>query len=460
MAVCYGFGGVTIQAVVAGFAALVLGAMQIGAIGLMLSCYCRSTTAALLMTYVVAGALYVSPAVVFGLLLAFQGMLYRVDDRWLYLLAPTSISTSAMQGQNPWPFAAGVMMSTVAMLLLARWFFVRRAFVKPRNLMLAFFRKLDAFFKSANAVTGNVELWSSKDTLPGDQPVAWWEVTKRSLGKAHYLFRVLILLQLPALFVAAAMVVNAKPGRGQNDVLTVMLGFIWCVSILMLTAQAASTFSVDRSRQRLDVLLTTAMSDRQIVLEKTAALKRLTLVLLMPLATVAGAEAWWEYMPSVTRFHFSEGGSQYIVATLLSFAVYPAVAAWMGMWLGMRTVKHVRAIMWAIGLLLTVCLLPMWLSQLARSWFGLSPHSDLAAALASAISPLTMFDWTETNQLKAMAVSPWILIVFHYTIWAGVALLLRRQCIVHASRYLGRVAANASVAASPPTDPSAEAAHI
>src|SRR5262249_52007623 len=82
-------------------------------------------------------------------------------------------------------------------LVAARLVLISRAFVSPKNVLLGIFLRLDRFFNDANSVTGGIVLVKDGDPLPGREPVAWRETTKKSLGTFRYLFRVLVVLELP-----------------------------------------------------------------------------------------------------------------------------------------------------------------------------------------------------------------------------------------------------------------------
>ena len=79
-------------------------------------------------------------------------------------------------------------------------FLESRAFVPARNYLLEFFRLLDGIFTDMNHVTGGIVLSKDVNLLPGTEPVAWRETSKKSLGTVRYLFRMLMVLELPLLW--------------------------------------------------------------------------------------------------------------------------------------------------------------------------------------------------------------------------------------------------------------------
>src|SRR5207248_10196859 len=108
----------------------------------------------------------------------------------------------------------------------------------PRNLMLNVFKILDRTFArlNENRVTQGIVLIRDRAPLPGDEPVAWRETAKRSLGKARYLVRVFVAIEVP---VAVFSTLVALSGAGNTEPLSMLLFVIWIVAVLMVSVQSA-----------------------------------------------------------------------------------------------------------------------------------------------------------------------------------------------------------------------------
>src|SRR5205085_1815195 len=119
--------------------------------------------------------------------------------------------------------------------------------------------KLDAFFTGANVVTGGIVLVKDGDPLPGAEPVAWRETTKKSLGTFRFLFRVLVVLELPLLSVFVSLQMSTPGGPDVSRVSNLLYG-LWCLGGAMIVMHAGSLVASERTRQTLDVLLTTPMT--------------------------------------------------------------------------------------------------------------------------------------------------------------------------------------------------------
>ncbi|MCA9037064.1 MAG: hypothetical protein KDA91_18135 [Planctomycetaceae bacterium] len=174
---------------------------------------------------------------------------------------------------------------SVICVLMSRIFLIRRAFITPTSPILKLFKLIDRFFVSLNnRTTRGIEIIKDSNTLPTFDPIAWRELTRKSLGKARYLFRVLTALEVPTIFICAlAAISNGATGFSGLRVLMVML---WALVVLVITVKASTAISSERSRETIEPLLASPMTSRQIFLEKVKGMKRLMLMLAVPIGTV------------------------------------------------------------------------------------------------------------------------------------------------------------------------------
>ena len=68
---------------------------------------------------------------------------------------------------------------------------------------------------------------------------------------------------------------------------------LWILTVLIVTVQSTGLIAAEKAKQTLDVLLTTPLSSRDIALQKLAGLRRLMLVLAVPLLTMFVTETAW-----------------------------------------------------------------------------------------------------------------------------------------------------------------------
>lgn len=447
VAVAYAFGGFGVTHLLAAALTLTVCVVQVGCIALMLSAYARSTAGAYLGTYLVGGLLYALPLLLSALgYIATRGrMLRRVDEEWLGLFIPPFWFYETYN-RGLGSLCLGLLPALGTALIsfvLAVVFVKRRALLRPRNVLLGFFRTLDALFKRANKLTGGVVLYEPKSALPGDQPVAWWELTKRAVGQPQYLMRILVVFLLPTLFVVSGVVALTQPGyRRNNEALSVTLFLTWPLVALLMVVQGASIFATERARQTLEVLLTTPMTGRELVQQKTAALRRLGLVLMTPLLLLIGVETWWETWPWTVvdgnGSHF-ERAMIYLAAALGSVFINLPMIGWLGMWIGMRVKRHAQALLTAVGALvlwvagwpvLYVVVWELWLDPL---WGG----RDVVWPVL--LSPATLIPFAEFDDLDDFHIPVWAAIVISHAMSLGVLWYFRRRCLRGADQLLGRV---------------------
>lgn len=244
-------------------------------------------------------------------------------------------------------------------LLLSRVLLWRRAFLSPGNPLMAFFRGLDRFFQriNQNRFTRGIQLVKDHSTLPLIDPVAWMETTKRSLATLRYRVRILLVLMIPLLPLVAVAVFDDGRGYYQNRPYGLAWPF-WFVLVLLLAVQASGLIAGERSRQTLDVLLSTPMTAGEILEQKLAGVWRLANTLVVPYATIVLWEVWhsalrgggvsssnygYDWMANnsgITRPAFS--AIEYLVGSVAFYFVYSRLLGWLGMAFSLTSTSHSR----------------------------------------------------------------------------------------------------------------------
>ena len=272
-----------------------------------------------------------------------------------------------MTGKHRNAMFANLVALTFVFLLLARFYFVRRAFAPARNRLLGFFRWLDAAAQRGNRRLGNVTFRTRDRALPEDDPIAWREMTRTALGRPHYLARLLVALEI----LACALSLWAVVERGvshENEMLSALVASLGTMAVLALSALAANAFVSERISQTLEVLLTTPLTARDIVRQKARMLTRFAWVLAVPLATIFAIEAWAE----VGAERWSPGGTvkadpaRYLIWSLLSLAVYFPLILWLSLWIGLKMRTRFRAILTALGVIVGWAVVPLVLGVIFR----------------------------------------------------------------------------------------------
>lgn len=326
-------------------------------------------------------------------------------------------------------------------LWLAAVLLERRAFVTPRNLLLELFQKLDRMFNRWNSVTGGVVLVQDGDPLPNLAPVAWRETTKKSLGTFRYLFRVLLVLELPLVVIISMLGSGELQVGGQNIIVTNYLYGLWVLALLMTIIHGSSLIAGERTRQTLEVLLTIPLAGRELLLQKQQGLLRLLKVLFVPFVTIFGFQAWW--------FNGFPYRWTYVTLSILSVLVFLRLTAWLATYVGLRTKSQIRAVV-------TVALLiGCWLAVpvvIRRGWetlhSGGRPLPRLVDTLLT-MHPIELIPELERGLRITRVPTPdrpteevppnWWLLALSLGLHVGAIALVKRVCLANADPLLGRL---------------------
>jgi ABC-type transport system involved in multi-copper enzyme maturation permease subunit len=418
LAVAYSMGGISLPDLLRRVRDLAELSFFVASLSLMCSAWCGSTVSAFFMSYFVAGALILGAAGVMGYSLVFN------------FGQPSPAMVQSLILVFPFVF-----------LIVATRCLVSRAFVTPRNFILAFFRGLDGLYTRMNVVVGNVVLVREKALLPADKPIAWRETAKKSLGTVRYLVRVLVAIELPTVFllVAASESTTIDLGRGFG-VGSLLWFIIWAIAATLVAVSGASIVSGERMRQTLPVLLATPLPGPEIVRQLFAGVRRLVTVLWIPFATIAVYQYWFH----LGSHRFGQATTiERLVCALAELSIYPFLIGWTTFYVGTRVRSGLWAVLGSLTVILTMILLP-YAGALVALWLDLRPIWATTLAYASPATIVVM------NEGPGVELS---LIAINFAVFGGLTLLIRGHCLRHADRLLGRSEALPGVrsAASPNT---------
>jgi len=303
LAFLYSLGGVDTTLLLSTLWLLICECILFASLGLLCSSWFATTVSAFICSYVLAGLFMVfsrvtqtgsfipilTPFDVWELVFGADVFRTRQNEGWITetLSSLPSGSSGGLLIRLLVIAAATVpsMLFAGFLLLLARFFLFRRAFVSSSSVLLRIFKRVDLFFVNLNQqTTGGVVLVRDYNSLPVFDPVAWRERAKKSLGKARYLFRVLIVLEGPVLFICLS-AATMSPSSGFSG-LRYLLCLVWGIATMILAMKASTIISSERTRETLEALLSTPLTSREILEQKVAGMRRLMLVLSIPILSV------------------------------------------------------------------------------------------------------------------------------------------------------------------------------
>jgi len=456
LAFAYTLGGISPAFLASGVWLLVLAVIQMGTLALACSAFFRTTVGAFIWSYILALVMFFGPALGWLLIYSLTGLqIENVAGNWVGLGDTAEVIGAPLFGLifmeidlrmpsaslAPFILHSVLVLGTSAVcLVLARVFIVRRAFVPPGNAVLSVFKGLDKVFLrlNDNPVTRGRTFVGDAAALPEDEPVAWRETAKRSLGKAQYLLRVFIAIELPTAAICVMTIFAAESA----EPLSILLAPVGVVALLMISAQAASLIAGERSHQTLDVLCTTPLWGREIIRQKFRSVRRLMLVLLVPFLTIFLFECsmkWRMPSPYASMPWFREFDLPlYLTCSLLSVGVYLPMFAWFSLYIGLLVKTQPRAIVGALGGILAWCVAPLVFVALPLAIMLNPPHLS-GFGFVLLLSPASIMAFNETNDWQSVANLPWVAVILNFAAYGMILMGLRRLCYSHVDRLLGRL---------------------
>ncbi|MCA9061060.1 MAG: hypothetical protein KDA85_21255, partial [Planctomycetaceae bacterium] len=284
IAFVYSLGGVDQRLLFATLWLLFCECLLFASLSMMFSSWCRTGIGAFVSSYVfVAGLWLFTAELPFPVLTPFDTWMFLAHGNGgglFYRLVGNSDLIAVMMSS-----AVSLGMSLI-FLLVARLVLFRRAFVTSTSLLISLFRSVDRFFVrlNSNRLTRNIEIIPDSGNLPEFDPIAWRERTRKSLGKARYLFRILIAMEFPTLFICLLAAIGTSE-RGFTG-LSSLLMVLWGLVALIVMVRAATLVSSEYARETIQALLSTPMTSRELLQQKVAGIRRLQLVLMCPILTV------------------------------------------------------------------------------------------------------------------------------------------------------------------------------
>lgn len=355
-AVAYSFGGVNTWYMFGAIFLLFTTAVLLAAISMMCSTYFRTTAGAFIWAYLLEVMLMFTCLIPIGMLF---------NSRFVSGLV---LITACMMC---WFITGGV-------LLMSRFFLTRRAFIQPKQRLLKLFKWIDGLFNNLNdRYTKGVVLVKEEVGLPEDDPIAWRETKKRSLGTVRYLFRVFVAIEVPLLFFCLMLTIETR--YGSSYALSGALLVVWFIACLVITVQSAGLVAAERTHETLNVLLTTHLTSREIIEQKFAGVRRTTNVLRVPLLTIFLFSMYLFggfYRSWVTGFY----PNSYALCFLLALVIYPMLIGWLGVLVSLYVKSHSRATLMTLGILVAWCLGPFFVWRLFSS-YNIQPGANAAVAL-------------------------------------------------------------------------------
>jgi len=373
LALAYACGGVSDGIIWWTLLGAIIAGAHATALAVLASAWCRGTVGALFLGYGFLLACYLGSLLIQS----------RAPEPWLHANAPAIAVTWLLERRGWGPDLSGPAQATLLGALVPTGFAVLLAVIVLRtrrhreggNRLLALFRRLDAFFdKHERGVLGR----RTRRELPLDRPVAWRETSRRSLVNPRYLARILVPLGAVVVF---GMVLGFGLSYDDGIGIAAWTGLLVEVALTMcVLVLGATAFSAERSAQSLEVLLTTPLTPRDILLQKVSGLRRVHLGGTILVGLVLAVR----WLVNADALH-TWSGNWSVWLALLSLALQPVVMAWLGLVVGLHIRSRTRAVGTAVGLAVAWSVGGGLLVALVDSVFGIRNEEAWIAAVSPSI---------------------------------------------------------------------------
>ena len=356
MAVAYSLGGVSFGDILMTLASWFMTSLKLAALSIMCSSFSRSTVGAFFTTYGVLFAMTVA--------IPFMGI-FQLG--WLWVMIAGVAGAGRMFGGGSWivwgGFAVGLAL-TMVYLAVARAFIVRSG-RRASGGIKAGFRRIDGALEKANRKVGRRRWGRATASLPDDKPVAWRERAAAVVCTPRYLFRLLALINIPMVILLFIILAFSLSNRGREAIgYSVLMAILWVPVALALCIYVSNLMSKERSNQTMEVLLTTPLSERDILKQKLAAVPRLCLVIAAPLLLTV----LFETLVELSRKNADHGQVMaYALFSLIFTAIYLYAITWITFGCSLKPRKRAHVVAAAVARIFAIVFIPLLILGLLES---------------------------------------------------------------------------------------------
>ncbi len=452
-AITMSYGGVSVPLLFAGIGVVFAALLHAGALAILCSAWCRTTTGAILAAYVGIVVVQFAPVVA-----ASASQFFAEEGAetpgWALAIWPPAAFERVLNFQNaastsaaqPTEMLRATLQSCNLLLGTALIFLLLGRLCIERRAMTPVVAQRGA--RRVARKLGRIGLWwrrmwPLRRDLPGDEPVAWRESGRGILGGRVRFAKLTIGLSLATLFLCVGlfMIHPRTDGPARIQILAMVTGTI---AVLVLVTRSIGSLLDERTNQTLDILLTTRLGAGAILKEKVDALTRYRVLFWLLLAIVFAAQGWAEF--SYVRANMTaQGLAQFWLCGTLAATIYPSLIIWLSMFIALWLRSKARAVACA------VCVVAVWfVAPLVILDFSyIDRHASNSALWFSLISPLGILDANANDLLAHFSTdamragrtitttgSPGSPVAFNFGFYSVLTVLLRWLCLALAERWL------------------------
>ena len=437
----YSFGGLSIKLVFGAVWCIFLAAIQTTMLSIFCSAFFRKSVSAFVMTWVMGVTMFLTPPICMEI---YQSVIVR---NWV--APPTVLGVRYVWFLGHFPpylmdivhqagvfelalFSLPVVVTTVLLALAARWALTARAAYnnEPQRLFL---RRVDRGLTLLKnfVLQRSGEEHTRNAPLPDAYPVQWRERHKTIFGVTRY--QILIALGIFVLLWGGLQLAAVqRHDYARRDTLMLFHFGLWILLVLTALIRSACLISGERSSETLNVLLTTPLSNQEILRQKTAGLWQFLRILAIPCA--------WYVLSEGNQLNNYFGDYEKIAFWTCTFAtavIYLIMVAWIGTLLGLRANTQLKAIVSSLTVVVLWVAVPF--AIIVPIIITLNVQQDDLLSLIIFFSPASIIVFNFWGELDRVGGdSTWFPIILNSMFYGFCAWKIRRYTLANLSRLLKR----------------------
>lgn len=470
LSIAYMLGGMKLEAVFAALLGLFTAAIQVNSAAIMCSALFRTALEAFWATYLIFAFISLGPPLLFemGLLPRFSWFPMVGSDAlavpFVLFLAASAESVGGMVGiWHVFLSCLPPLVVAAIMLVISRFAIAHGQQDAPFSFQVIakFARRIGSFAFQIFAfpfrlimslITGSpLEASASADDaraprpFPVDRPVAWRE--RQSSALSGWRLHVVLLCAVVVCEWGWFFLENARHGEEISVIFDI--GF-FIISLLMVVGVTCRTFSSERERQTLDLLLTIPLTNKELLNEKLSAANR-TIMFLMPPILIAGMTHLligdmrysdqsqlninYNYYPyrTVHIFEFAwwPVATRYLFGLATHALLYMSLAKWIAAFFSLQLNSQMKAMIGSIIGILALCIVPPMLTALPLMFAGTNPERA-GFQIWFLTSPAFVFAFNEVHDFSPLIRNGWWPRSEYFTLFANLFIYGSLTLIVRA----------------------------
>ena len=434
MAVAYSLGGVSVGTIVLTLVGWLMCSLKIASMALLCSTVCKNTVGAFFVTYGLLLGMSIVLPIMMMLAAEFLGpSILRFAQLFSFLPAST------FRGGGPGTMLAITIQILGVIPVLACLTVARFVIVRPRRSGVGgiknTYHRIDGLMARMSRRPARGRVRSVKQSLPGSKPIAWREQAAAVVCNPTHLVRTLLVINIPGILILLAIISQTLMGQsGSREVegLSAYIGILWIPVALATCIYVANLMSKERANQSLEVLLTTPLTEADILKQKLAAVPRICFVLSTPILVAIATETIIEIAAPRANIGHVLG---YVVCSLLFMCIYFYALTWITFACSLKRRKRAQVVTMAVARAFAFIAIPALLMVLLQaSMFSWLPRDIRQGESLLMMSPLALLGILEFDKNEFFDHAH--AIVANGVFYMGVALLLRFRAMRWARLHL------------------------